>query len=160
MGLRALEAVAVGGPFLSPWGWAALRSGVRSPGFAPDIKSPKFLRARFPQLQTEGRVSPLLLRDGVARPDPTRCKGRSVGAGLRSQRCRDCCRYLGADLPFETQREDSLEIEFLSFFLSFFFCFFRAAPMACGGSQARGQIRTVAAGLHHSHGNARSKPRL
>ena len=28
--------------------------------------------------------------------------------------------------------------------------FFRAAPMAFGGSQARGQTGAVAAGLHHS----------
>ena len=30
--------------------------------------------------------------------------------------------------------------------------------MAYGGSQARGRIRAVAAGLHHSHSNARSEP--
>ena len=36
---------------------------------------------------------------------------------------------------------------FLSFF--FFFFFLRAAPMAYGGSQGKGQIRAVAAGLHH-----------
>ena len=29
-----------------------------------------------------------------------------------------------------------------------------------GGGQARGQIRATAASLHHSHSNARSKPRL
>ena len=29
-------------------------------------------------------------------------------------------------------------------------CLFRAAPAACGGSQARGRIRAVAADLHHS----------
>ena len=40
----------------------------------------------------------------------------------------------------------------------FFFCYFRASPMAYGGSQARGQIRAVAAGLRHSHSN--SKPYL
>ena len=34
---------------------------------------------------------------------------------------------------------------------------FRATPMAYGGSQARGQIRGTAAGLHHSHSNARSE---
>ena len=34
--------------------------------------------------------------------------------------------------------------------------FKRATPTAYGGSQARGQIRTAAAGLHHSHSNARS----
>ena len=34
---------------------------------------------------------------------------------------------------------------------------FRAAPMAYGGSQARGQIGAVAAGLHHSDSNAGSE---
>ena len=32
--------------------------------------------------------------------------------------------------------------------------------MACGGSQARGQIGATAAGLHHSHSNVGSEPRL
>ena len=32
--------------------------------------------------------------------------------------------------------------------------------MAHGGSQARGQIGAVAAGLYHSHSNARSEPHL
>ena len=42
------------------------------------------------------------------------------------------------------------------------FCWFvlffalRVPPMAYGGSQARGQIRATAAGLRHSHRNARS----
>ena len=48
---------------------------------------------------------------------------------------------------------------FFSFFFSFF-CIFRAAPAAYGASQARGWIRAVAAGLHHSHSNAGSKPHL
>ena len=39
--------------------------------------------------------------------------------------------------------------------LCIFFSFlFRAVPVACGGSQAGGCIRTAAAGLHHSHSNA------
>ena len=46
------------------------------------------------------------------------------------------------------------------FLETFFVCFFRAAPAAYGGSQAKGQIRAVAAGLHHSHSNADSKPCL
>ena len=33
---------------------------------------------------------------------------------------------------------------------------FRAALVAYGGSQARGQIRAAAAVLYHSHGNAGS----
>ena len=41
-----------------------------------------------------------------------------------------------------------------------FFCLFRAAPTAHGGSQARGRIRAVAAGLRHSHSNAGPKPSL
>ena len=48
-----------------------------------------------------------------------------------------------------------------SFF--FFFCLFafsRAAPTAYGGSQARGPIRAVAAGLHQSHSNAGSESHL
>ena len=47
---------------------------------------------------------------------------------------------------------------FLVFF-SFVF-FFRAARMACGGSQARDLMGAVAAGLHHSHSNAGSEPSL
>ena len=46
---------------------------------------------------------------------------------------------------------------FFLFILSF--CHFRAASAAYGGSQARGLIRGVAAGLRQSHSNSRSKPR-
>ena len=42
----------------------------------------------------------------------------------------------------------------------FFFLLVRATPSTYGGSQARGQIRAVAASLHHSHSNAGSKPPL
>ena len=38
-----------------------------------------------------------------------------------------------------------------------FFFFFKAAPMAYGGSQARGPIGVTAAGLHHSCSNAGSE---
>ena len=41
-----------------------------------------------------------------------------------------------------------------------FFFLFRAAPAAYGGSQARGRIRAVVAGLHHSHSNTGSEPHL
>ena len=48
------------------------------------------------------------------------------------------------------------------FILILFFClfFFRAAPAAYGGSQARGLLGAVAAGLHQSHSNAGSEPSL
>ena len=38
----------------------------------------------------------------------------------------------------------------------FFFVFFRAAPVAHGGSQARGLSGAAAAGLSHSHSNVGS----
>ena len=41
-----------------------------------------------------------------------------------------------------------------------FFCLFRAAPAAYGGSQSRGLIGAVSAGLYHSHSNAGSERRL
>ena len=39
------------------------------------------------------------------------------------------------------------------FFLAFWL--FKAAPVAYGGSQARGLIEAVTVGQHQSHGNAR-----
>ena len=51
---------------------------------------------------------------------------------------------------------------FLNFYYYFFglFAFSRAAPAACGGSQARGLIQAAASGLRHGHSNAGSEPRL
>ena len=45
-------------------------------------------------------------------------------------------------------------------FFVFVFCLFRAALAAYGGSQARGGVRAVAAGLCHSHRNTRSELHL
>ena len=42
----------------------------------------------------------------------------------------------------------------------FFFGLFRAIPMACGGSQARGQIGAIAVSLNYSHSNTRCELRL
>ena len=49
---------------------------------------------------------------------------------------------------------------FLARFYFGFFHLFRAPPTAYGSSQARGGIRTIAAGLGQSHSNTRSEPRL
>ena len=49
---------------------------------------------------------------------------------------------------------------FLFYFTLFYFwsfVLFRAAPMAYGGSQARGLIVATAAILYHSHSNATTK---
>ena len=48
----------------------------------------------------------------------------------------------------------------LHFLLLLLLCIFRAAPVACGGFEARGRIGAADAGLHHSHSNARSEPHL
>ena len=58
-----------------------------------------------------------------------------------------------------------VELLFFSFapywnFFLFSFGLFRAPPSVYGGSRARGRIGAAAAGLHRSHSNARSKPRL
>ena len=48
-------------------------------------------------------------------------------------------------------------------FIYLFICLFAiswAAPVAYGGSQARGPVRAVATGLRQSHSNAGSEPRL
>ena len=47
--------------------------------------------------------------------------------------------------------------------INFFFCLFAiswVAPAAYGGSQARGRIGVLAAGLHQSHSHATSQPHL
>ena len=46
------------------------------------------------------------------------------------------------------------------FFFFVFLLFLWAAPVAYGGSQARGLIRAAGAGLHHSHSNTGSEPHL
>ena len=45
-------------------------------------------------------------------------------------------------------------------FFSVFLPFLGLIPVAYGGSQARGRIGAVAAGLRQSHSNAGSEPRL
>ena len=53
-----------------------------------------------------------------------------------------------------------LFFSFLFFFFLFFFFFSCLLPEAYGNSQARGLIGAVAASLHHSQSNARSKLHL
>ena len=50
----------------------------------------------------------------------------------------------------------------LSFYVCMYVCIllFRAAPMAYGGSQARGQIRATAAALYRNHRDTGSKLHL
>ena len=50
--------------------------------------------------------------------------------------------------------------QIIFFFVFLSFCLSGAAPVAYGGSQAKGLIRAVAASLCHSHSNAGPEPRL
>ena len=54
----------------------------------------------------------------------------------------------------------TISLFFFFFFFFFFFVFSKAAPMAHGGSQARGPVGAVATGLRQSHSNTRSEPSL
>ena len=65
-------------------------------------------------------------------------------------------------LPVVSQKTSKTHYFTIIFCVCSFVCFcrFRVTAMAYGGSQARSQFRAVAAGLHQSHSNARSKPRL
>ena len=56
---------------------------------------------------------------------------------------------------------ENLNIFVVQSFAGFFFLVFRsfrAAPEACGGSQARGLIRVVATSLHYSYRNMGAEP--
>ena len=69
---------------------------------------------------------------------------------------------LGHDLFLFCRQDYLWHIFYLFYFILFYFlsfCLSRAAPVAYGGSQARGAIGAVAASLHHSHSNAGSEPR-
>ena len=46
---------------------------------------------------------------------------------------------------------DSWPVFFVCLFVCFLVLLFRAAPLANGGSQARGPVGAIAAGLPHSH---------
>ena len=59
------------------------------------------------------------------------------------------------EYTLSSTRSFHLDVDFVCLF-----CLFRALPMAYGGFHAKGRIGATAAGLCHSHSNARSEPRL
>ena len=63
-------------------------------------------------------------------------------------------------LPAENETGQDLTNMIYLFIFIYFLVFSRAAPAAYGGSQVRGLIGAVAAGLCQSHSNAGSKPHL
>ena len=77
-----------------------------------------------------------------------------LGPGLRLPVLNKIFRKQERDLHGEEARQ-----QFIYLFICLF-AFSRAAPLAYGGSQARGPIGVVAASLHQSHSNAGSEPHL
>ena len=71
-----------------------------------------------------------------------------------SQRNKICKQF------FETRPFRKGRGFFVLFCCFVLFLLFRATPAAYGSSQARGQIRGAAAGLHHSHSNTSSELHL
>ena len=61
---------------------------------------------------------------------------------------------------YQTRTTKVCLLKLFIYLLIYFLSFFRVAPMAHGGSQARGLSGAVADVLRHSHSNVRSKPRL
>ena len=67
---------------------------------------------------------------------------------------------VGAETSWSICKGHDSALIFFFFFCLLSFFFLRAAPEAYGRSQARGLIRAVAAGLHHSHSHSASEPYL
>ena len=66
-----------------------------------------------------------------------------------------------SDLLLEEHQSDWIRTHPNNVLTTSFFCYLsRAVPTAYGSSQARGSIRAVAAGLHHSHSSEGSEPHL
>ena len=57
-------------------------------------------------------------------------------------------------------KEKECKVFYILYYYYYYYLLFRAAPAAYGSSQIRGQIRAAAAGLYHSHSNARSELHL
>ena len=106
------------------------------------LSSPMREGIRF---QGDGRASRAVRGEGGASRSRPELRGRTGGVLIGNPRS-----------PCIWPKDYSL-------LLLFFFCLFaisRAAPGAYGGSQARGPIGAVAAGLRQSHSHAGSEPRL
>ena len=86
------------------------------------------------------------------------CPGHGKSWDFEAGLCTSAVSFYSAGLLLLDGAKDlcprGMHRSFLFFSFSFSFCLFRAALVAYGGSQARGQIRAVGAGLCHRHSNA------
>ena len=89
-------------------------------------------------------------------------KSLNTSSDVRSSACLfpPCAFHLYLTLVIHIKKSSGENAHEFGRMNSFFFFLYRAAPVAYGGSQARGQIRAVAASLRHSHRNAGYEPHL
>ena len=118
----------------------------------------------FPHLYFESFFITLVVFCLFFWPCPSLCMWKFLGQGSNPSHSNNPS-HCSEDTGFPTRCTAREHLKWIYFYFYFvlFFCLFalsRAAPAAYGGSQARGQFGAVAAGLHHSHSNARSKPCL
>ena len=99
------------------------------------------------RLQKEKKIGETRLQSSAFLPRPQRTGMGSRVPSLFVYVCPDC------------ERSGALG-EMWVFVFVLVFAFSRAAPVAYGGSQARGRIGAVAAGLRQSHSNTRPELRL
>ena len=66
--------------------------------------------------------------------------------------------FLSISVSSQSEKEMDAYVFYVCLFLFVLLSF--AAPALYGSSQARGEIRAAAAGLHHSHSDTGSEPHL
>ena len=133
-------------------GW---RRGVRQEPLASHVQ---ILPCKQGEGQKEkGWETPVFLHDclhAVLRAETTISAPTAVATDPRP------CRPQAHHLEASSLRRPPQKHESCAFKRTFFFGLLRSASAAYGGSQARGLIRAVAAGLRHSHSNSGSEPCL
>ena len=110
----------------------------------------------------------LRIWSAAAVPTPTRPQGGLAPSSICYWNGRACkesilCLCIFCFTNKQTFCTQSIHLGINTFFFFFFFDLLAiswAAPVASGGSQARGPIGAAAAHLRHSHSHARSKPCL
>ena len=121
-----------------------------------------------PRLRVESELWPLAYTTATAMRDPShvcdlhrssrQCYILNPLIEARDRTCvlldtvSFCCATRGTPISMTVKHKWEKQNQKLVLFF-FLYLLFRAASMAYGSSQARGRIRAVAAGLHHSHSN-------
>ena len=113
-----------------------------------------FLRCQIFNLLSKARDQTGILPDTRRVLNPMSHNGNSMSFFLLLEYSKDIRIHLESSLIPFILMPCTLSTPKYLFFFFWSFCLFRATPAAYGGSQTRGRIGAVAAGLRHSHGNS------